>query len=60
MDVAGAFDNISHERLLYNLRAKGVPTALVIWTASFLRDRATSIKIGGKTSPIEGVKTGIP
>ena len=25
LDMAGAFDNVSYKRLLYNLRAKGVP-----------------------------------
>lgn len=60
LDVAGAFDNVSHERLLHNLRVKGVPKEITQWTSSFLRDRATSITLGGKTSPIEAVETGIP
>ena len=29
LDVARAFDNISHERLLYNLKVKGIPTRIV-------------------------------
>lgn len=29
LDMAGAFDNVSHERLLHNLRGKGVPAQIV-------------------------------
>ena len=60
LDVAGAFDNVSHERLLHNLRERRVPEEIVRWTASFLTDRATSITLGGRTSPIKDVATGIP
>ena len=60
LDVAGAFDNVLHERLLHNLKVKGIPTRIVQWTASFLRDRATSITLGRRTSPIEPARTGIP
>ena len=60
LDVAGAFDNVSHERLLYNLRKKGIPTQIVAWTSSFLEDRATTVTIGSRTSDIEEVTTGIP
>ena len=60
LDVARAFDNISHERLLYNLKVKGIPTRIVQWTTSFLRDRATSITLGRRTSLIKPARTGIP
>ena len=29
LDIARAFDNVSHERLLYNLKVKGIPTRIV-------------------------------
>ena len=29
LDVARAFDNVLHERLLYNLKVKGIPTRIV-------------------------------
>lgn len=60
LDVAGAFDNVSHERLIHNLRAKGVPEFIINWTRSFLTERATSITLGNKTSPMEPAQTGIP
>jgi hypothetical protein len=39
---------------------KGIPEGIVRWTASFLKERATSITLGSKTSPVEAVETGIP
>ena len=39
LDVSSAFDNISHERLLYNLRRRRVDEKLVRWLASFLDER---------------------
>ena len=60
LDVAGAFDNVSHRRLIHNLRMKGVPRLIVAWTESFLRERATSITLGRRTSSMEEVETGIP
>ena len=29
LDVARAFDNVVHERLLHNLKVKGIPTRIV-------------------------------
>ena len=29
LDIAGAFDNVLHERLLYNLKVKGILTRIV-------------------------------
>ena len=60
LDVTRAFDNVSHERLLYNLRVKRILIRIVEWTASFLEDRATSITLGRRTSPMEPAETGIP
>ena len=60
LDMAGAFDNVSHERVLHNLRIKRVPKYIVNWAESFLQERATSITLGGKTSAVEEVETGIP
>jgi hypothetical protein len=41
LDVSGAFDNVSHERLLHNLRTRRVDEKLVRWLASFLSERWT-------------------
>ena len=38
LDIAKAFDHISHPQLLHNLRSKNVPENIVQWTRSFLTD----------------------
>ena len=60
LDVAGAFDHVSHPRLLHNLRSKGIPEYMVKWTESFLGGRSTSITIGNRTSEVFAIDTGIP
>ena len=60
LDVSGAFPNVSHDRLLHNLRKKGVPTPLVQWTTSFLTERKTSLVLGQWQSEMYRVTTGIP
>ena len=39
LDVAGAFNNVLHERLIHNLRTRKIPAKLVNWVNSFLKDR---------------------
>jgi hypothetical protein len=56
LDVAGAFDTVSHKRLVHNLRTKMNLEGIIRWTGSFLKDRATSVTLGGKTSPVETVE----
>ena len=60
LDVAKAFDRVSHKRLLHNLRKRRVPETLVRWTESFLGERETSIRLGDFVSESEGVQIGIP
>jgi hypothetical protein len=60
LDVAGAFDNVSHARLTHNLRKKRVPEVLVRWTEDFLRERSTEIRIGTFTLASGRVHAGIP
>ncbi len=43
LDVSGAFDNVSHARLLHNLRKCRIDERIVRWIASFLVDRSTVI-----------------
>lgn len=60
LDVSGAFDNVDHERLLHNMRKRGVHTRILDWLRSYLKRRVTTIRIG-KTESIEyEVETGIP
>ena len=60
LDISGAFDNVSHARLIHNMRMKGLPRWITNFTESFLEHRSTSVVLG----PFRGAKidtqTGIP
>ena len=60
MDIAGAFDNASHQRLLHDLRKRRVPTLIVNWITSFLEGRATKLKVTEGETPYFDVTEGIP
>ena len=59
LDVSGAFDNVSHKRLLHNLRKRKVDEKTVLWIASFLSDRHTHILVDGFKSKDYAINTGI-
>ena len=60
LDVQKAFDNVSHERLIHNLRSKRVPTPIVRWVTSFLGSRSTTVQLGGYISEDKEIELGIP
>ena len=60
LDMAGAFDNASHPRLIHILKSKGLPAKLVAWVYSFLTDRQSSITIRSTTSDPFPIRNGIP
>lgn len=60
LDVSGAFDNVSHQRLLHNLRKRKIDEKMVRWIESFLKDRHTNILIDGHKSKRYFISTGIP
>ena len=41
MDVAGAFNNVHHKRLLHNLKKRRIPDFMVKWIGNFLSGRYT-------------------
>jgi exonuclease III len=60
LDVAGAYDNVSHERLLFNMQQMGLGS-LIPWVKSFLTGRSTRIKLpDGHMSEAFPTPTGIP
>ena len=60
LDMSGAFDKVNHQRLLHNLRTKGIPEYLVKHVQSFLTGRTTIITLPGYQSKIYQVQCGIP
>ena len=59
LDVAGAYDNVSHERLLHNIKQLRLGQ-FTSWIASFLSNRSTRIKLPGFLSDSFPTATGIP
>ncbi|RMZ90276.1 hypothetical protein DV736_g2490, partial [Chaetothyriales sp. CBS 134916] len=56
LDVSGAFDNVSHPRLLHNLRKRRIDPTTVNWIASFLRDRTTTLVLPEFTERATGLQ----
>jgi hypothetical protein len=60
LDVAGAYDSVSHERLLFNMQQMGLGN-LIPWVRSFLTGRSTRINLpNGYLSEAFPTPTGIP
>ena len=60
MDIAGAFNNVHHERLMHNMRKRRIPERFVKWTESFLEGRSTQLKFNGVTMESISTRAGVP
>ena len=61
LDITGAFDHVSHERLLWILKKKGLPEWIVLTVESFLKERRTRLAFAGYESEwFNQAETGIP
>ena len=60
MDVAGAFNNVHHTRLIHNLRKRRIPIKITKWIASFLQNRSTRISFNGVESTSYTTPAGVP
>jgi hypothetical protein len=60
MDVAGAFNNVHHERLLDNMRKRRVPEQIIKWIGSFLQARTTELRFNDFTSDSISTPAGTP
>ena len=60
LDILGAFDNVNHQRLLWNIRELGYSESLVGWIGSFLTGRTRQIYFNkGLIQPFN-IEAGIP
>lgn len=59
LDVSGAYDNVSHERLLHDLKKRRLGQ-LVPWIRAFLTSRSTRIRMPEGLSQRIPTPTGIP
>jgi len=60
LDVAGAFNNVHHRRLIHNLRTRRLPLEIVKWVQSFLQGRSTQLHFNGSTSQSIPTLAGVP
>jgi len=60
VDVAGAFDKVSHRGLLHKAEQYGVTGPLLHWLRSYLSHRRISVTIGGQASATYEIKSGVP
>lgn len=60
LDVLGAFDNVSHQRLLHNLRKRRIGSTMVDWIGSFISNREAKLRLPDYTTDWMKTGTGIP
>ncbi|KAJ5765559.1 reverse transcriptase [Penicillium odoratum] len=60
LDGSGAFDNVSHIRLIHCLRKRRIPEIITNWLISFLSNRSTTLLLQEGRCANEPVATGIP
>jgi len=60
LDVKKAFDTVSHQKLLYKLRALNIPDPLCDWFAVYLCNRTFQVKINNNFSTPCPISSGVP
>ena len=60
LDVKGAYDRISPNRLVQICLDLGLPQSLCKWIESFLKNRRVQLVFDGQTQNLIEVETGIP
>ena len=60
LDVKGAFDNVSRERLLKTMHDLGLPKQYVGWVNHFMTGRGVALAFDGEKEEMQPVETGIP
>lgn len=53
-------DNVSHKRLLHNLRKRGICNAIVNFMPSFIFERQTDLKLPAYTLKSHNIGIGVP
>ena len=60
VDIAGAFDRVSHPGLLHKMTSFGVSGLLHSWLQSYLSDRSIKVAVGGRSSSSFPISSGVP
>jgi retron-type reverse transcriptase len=60
LEISGAFDNVSHDRLIHNIRDARRPHWVAEYIRSFLTDRTTTLTLGTYEDKVRSTTSGIP
>ena len=60
VDIAGAFDKVSHAGVLHKAKAYGICRDLHRWLTAYLTQRKLQAVVGGATSPLFPIQAGVP
>ena len=60
VDIAGAFDKVSHRGVLHKAAQYGIQGCLHNWLPSYLHDRKIRVVVGGRSSSTHTIKSGVP
>ncbi|KAH7557896.1 hypothetical protein BM1_05168 [Bipolaris maydis] len=60
LDIKGAFDHVSKNKLLEAMKDQGLPCCLLAWTKSFFEDRVLQLSFDGQTEKPKEIATGTP
>ena len=60
IDIAKAFDTVSHQKLLTKLKYYGITGSLLKWVEAFLSGRSQRVMIDGRSSDWANVSSGVP
>ena len=59
-DLRKAFDSVPHAPLLQKLSSTGLHQHILMWIQSYLTHRSQRVVVGGKSSPLLPVLSGVP
>ena len=60
VDIAGAFDRVSHCGVLHKARQAGINGCLLKWLESYLSDRCIKVVVDGQASATQPITAGVP
>eukprot|EP00117_Sycon_ciliatum_P008800 scpid69633/ scgid2070/ RNA-directed DNA polymerase from mobile element jockey; Reverse transcriptase len=60
VDIAGAFDRVSHPGVIHKAQQYGVSGMLLAWLRDYLLDRRLSVVVGGQSSSPHRITAGVP
>lgn len=60
VDIAGAFDKVSHAGVLHKLAELGVCEKAFSWLKAYLNERSLHVVVNGQRSPDHLIKAGVP